>query len=549
MVIATSRATVSVGATVSAGATVLPQTAWLARAHAAVLLAAAAVLSGAAAAVLSCAAAAVLPCAAAAVLSCAVLPCAAAAAAPVQEDFWRVEPVPTPPDVVMEVGSLEWIPGKDGGPDVLAVATRRGEIWMATGVEGDLARVTWRRFAEGLHEVLGLAWRDGWLYVTQRCEVSRLKDETGDGVADLFETVSDGWGINGDYHEYAFGSKFDAEGRIWVVLCLTGSGSSNSLFRGWCLRVGERGELIPTCSGIRSPGGIGADADGEVYYTDNQGPWNGTCSLKHLVPGDFMGSPTGNVWYERAPAMGPKPEEPRSGSRIAAEAARIPRLRPPAILFPYGTMGQSAAGVVCDTTRGGFGPFAGQLLVTDQSHSTVMRCALETVDGVRQGACFPMLAGLRSGTLVEQFSPRGMLFVGGTNRGWGSRGAGDFALERVTWTGRTPFEIRRMRLLPDGFDVEFTEPVDPRSAGDPASWAAKGFTYIYQSSYGSPVVDDEPCPVAAARPAADGRSVRLTVKNLRAGVIHEIKAAGVRSAAGLPLLHDTGWYTLNRLAR
>ena len=26
---------------------------------------------------------------------------------------------------------------------------------------------------------------------------------------DFFETVSDGWGITGDYHEYAFGSKFD----------------------------------------------------------------------------------------------------------------------------------------------------------------------------------------------------------------------------------------------------------------------------------------------------------------------------------------------------
>jgi len=476
-------------------------------------------------------------------------PAAVTAAEPVQGDFWRVEPVPTPPDAVVEVGALEWIPGRDGKPDLLAVATRRGEIWMAAGVEGDLTQVTWRRFAEGLHEVLGLAWRDGWLYVTQRCEVSRLKDETGDGAADRFETVADGWGINGDYHEYAFGSKFDREGRIWVVLCLTGSFTSEGRFRGWCLRVGERGDVIPTCSGIRSPGGIGMDADGEVYYTDNQGPWNGTCSLKHLVPGDFMGNPAGNKWYPQAPDLGPAPEEPKSGSRIAAEAARIPRLRPPAILFPYGTMGQSAAGVVCDTTGGAFGPFAGQLFVTDQSHSTVMRCALETVDGVRQGACFPLLAGLRSGTLVEQFSPRGMLFVGGTNRGWGSRGAGDFALERVTWAGRTPFEIRRLRLLPDGFDVEFTEPVDPRSAADPASWAAKGFTYIYQSSYGSPVVDEEPCAVTAARPAADGRSVRLTVTNLRAGVIHELKAAGVRSVAGLPLRHDTGWYTLNRLAR
>ncbi len=467
-----------------------------------------------------------------------------------QAEFWKVEPVPMPEGVVLEVGALEWIPAAEpAGVDRLAVATRRGEIWIATGVEGDLGTVQWRRFAEGLHEVLGLSWRNGWLYVTQRCELSRLKDETGDGVADVFETVSDGWGINGDYHEYAFGSKFDREGNIWIVLCLTGSGSSNSLFRGWCVRVSEDGRLIPTCSGIRSPGGIGFDCDGAVYYTDNQGLWNGTCSLKHLVPGDFMGNPVGNKWYADAPEMGPAPEEPKSGSRIATEARRIPRLRPPTILFPFSVMGQSAAGVVCDSTRGRFGPFAGQVLVTDQSHSIVMRCAIETVDGVRQGACFPMLAGLRSGSLVELFSPRGMLFIGGTNRGWGSRGAGDFALERVTWTGATPFEMQAIRIVPGGFEIEFTQPVDRGTAADPVSYAARGFTYIYQSGYGSPVVDEEPCPITKAEPSADGRKVRLTMGNLREGVIHEIKAAGIRNAAGQPLRHETGWYTLNRLPR
>ena len=43
--------------------------------------------------------------------------------------------------------------------------------------------------------------------------------------------------------------------------------------------------MIPTTSGVRSPGGIGFNADGDVFYTDNQGPWNGTCSLKWLRPG------------------------------------------------------------------------------------------------------------------------------------------------------------------------------------------------------------------------------------------------------------------------
>lgn len=477
---------------------------------------------------------------------------------PVQNDYWQIEQVPTPKNVVFEVSALEWIPASPATPTgMLAVTTRRGDVWIATGVEGDLPNISWKRFAEGLHEPLGLAWRDapggGWLYVTQRGELSRLRDENGDGVADVVETVSDDWGLTGDPHEYSFGSKFDREGRVWIVHCLTASFYSEAPFRGWCMRVAEDGTMIPTCSGIRSPGGVGFDGDGEAYYTENQGPWNGSCALKHLVPGDFMGHPAGNKWYSQTPIMGPAPEEPKSGSRIAIEAKRIPQLRPPAIVFPYALMGQSAAGILYDSTAGQFGPFSGQLLVTDNSHSLVMRCSLETVHGMKQGACFPMLAGFRSGSLAEVFSPRGMLFVGGTNRGWGSRGPGEFALERVRWTGRTPFEIRAIHAVPGGFELEFTHTADPVTAADTRSYSARGFTYIYHSTYGSPVVDEEPCPIEKAELVAGGRRVRLTLGNVREGMVHEIRANGCRAAAtaddaaGQPLLHDTGWYTLNRL--
>jgi hypothetical protein len=109
-----------------------------------------------------------------------------------------------------------------------------------------------------------------------------------------------------------------------------------------------------------------------------------------------------------------------------------------------------------------------------------------------------------------------------------------------------------MKALPDGFELEFTSPVDKATAADVKSYAARGFTYIFQADYGSPVVDEAPCEIVAATPSADGLKVRLEMRNLREGVIHELKCPGVRStasgsmAAGLPLLHDTGWYTLNR---
>ena len=461
-----------------------------------------------------------------------------------QNEYYRIQTVPVPPGVVLELGAMETMP--DGR---LAVSSRRGDIYMfAEPLQKDASKIESKMYAQGLHEVLGLAYRDGSLYATQRGEVTRLTDVDKDGTADLFETVTDGWGIDGDYHEYAFGSKFDKEGNLWVTLCLTGSFSSKNKYRGWCLRVTPDGKVIPTCSGLRSPGGVGFNVDGECFYTDNQGPWNGTCGLKWLKKGSFQGHPGGNGWYEEPAvklAMGKRPKDPVSGSRIMTEAAKIREYVPTAILFPYKKMGQSASGIVCDTSNGQFGPFKNQMFVGDQTFSWVMRVDLEKVNGQYQGACFPFCEGFDSGTLSIEQGANGAMFVGGTNRGWGSRGTSPFSLERLEWTGKTPFEVLHMKARPDGFDLTFTQPVDAVTAGKPESYRLPTYTYIFQSSYGSPEVDHTEAKITKAIVSKDGMSVRLIVDGLQQGHVHELHLDGVRSAKNQPLWHPVAYYTLN----
>jgi hypothetical protein len=234
-----------------------------------------------------------------------------------ESDYYVIRSFEIPAGVELEATSFQRMP--DGK---LAVASRRGEIWMiADPLGSDFSAKQFSRYAHGLHEPIGMDYRDGWLYVTQRPDVSRLRDTDGDAQADEFEVVADGWEITGDYHEYAFGSKFDKEGNIWVVLCLTGSFGSDALYRGWAVRATSDGKTIPTTSGIRSPGGIGMNSQGDVFYTDNQGPWNGTCALKHLSPKKFVGHPGGFKWYDQAQAyMGKKPTEPKDGSRFVVES-------------------------------------------------------------------------------------------------------------------------------------------------------------------------------------------------------------------------------------
>jgi hypothetical protein len=287
-----------------------------------------------------------------------------------------------------------------------------------------------------------------------------------------------------------------------------------------------------------------------MFYTDNQGPWNGTCSLKHLAPGKSMGHPGGFEWYSLAESvMGKRPEEPKSGSRIMTEAKRLPSYEPPCILFPYNKMGKSAAGVACDLSGGQFGPFQNQMFVTDQSYSTVMRCYLEKVDGHYQGACFPFLDGFASGSLALEMTPDGKMFVGGTNRGWGSRGREPFAVERVDWTGKVPFEIHEMRAQKDGFELTFTQPVDQKSVEDLKSYTLSTYTYIYQESYGSPEVDHTEPMITKAVIGSDGKSVRLYVDGLQEGHVHELHSEGVRSGDGFPLLHAEAYYTLNYIPK
>ena len=117
------------------------------------------------------------------------------------------------------------------------------------------------------------------------------------------------------------------------------------------------------------------------------------------------------------------------------------------------------------------------------------------------------------------------------------------------WTGRSPFEIKTMTVNHDGFTLDFTDTVDPATAGDPASYSMDAWTYIYQADYGSPEVDRAEPKITAATVSSANLRVRLTVEGLVKGHVHHLKAAGVRSSSAEPLWHPEAFYTLNEIPR
>src|SRR5690606_966574 len=252
-----------------------------------------------------------------------------------EREFYPIVNIPLPQDTVIEAVAFAVIPDRR-----MAVGTRHGEIYLIDGVDEAKPTPSFQRFATGLDEIFGLDWKDGAFRVTQSCELTRVSDSNGDGVADRFETISDAWGY-ANYHEYAFGSKLDADGNQFVALGLSESYYSYALNRGFIMKVAPDGKTTAFASGLRSPGGIGFDEHQALFYVESQGPWNCSCSLKAVSPGSFHGHPASFTWYPFAPELGPVPETPQSGTRIVTEKNRVKQLVPYAVVFPYVRMGRS----------------------------------------------------------------------------------------------------------------------------------------------------------------------------------------------------------------
>lgn len=449
--------------------------------------------------------------------------------------YYQAITIPVPEDVVLEVGGLATMP--DGRP---IVSTRRGEVWIVENAYDDPpANVKFKRFAFGLHEPLGTAVReeDGQtaVYCAQRGELTRMVDVDGDDAADVYETVCDDWGVSGNYHEFAFGPKFDAAGNAWVTLNVGFCGSlgkSVAPYRGWALKITPDGTMIPVCDGMRSPNGIGFLPDGAAFYLDNQGDFVGTNRMSQLLPGAWEGHPAGLRWREGW-----------------SEADDPPPIQPATVWFPYRKMGQSTADFLHVDTSGAFGPFDGQVFVGDQTLASVMRVDLEKVDGQYQGACFPFRMGLDCGVNRLAMAPDGSMLVGQTDRGWGSVGRLRYGLQRIAWTGKTPFEILHMRVAPDGFELEFTQDLDEATAANIDSYSMSSYTYEHHPEYGSDEMETRNLTIQSAEMVGP-RTVHLVADGLRAGgmgYVHELHLPGVRSAAGEPVLHPEAYYTLQKL--
>lgn len=471
--------------------------------------------------------------------------------AQITNDSYRVETIKMPDGLTSETGAVEFLP--DGR---LVASFTRGEVMIYNTLTKE-----WKLFAEGLHDPLGiLVISNSELLIMQRPELTRVKDTDRDGIADLYEKVTDDFGLSGNYHEFNYGPVKDKEGNLFIALNSSSGGGnirsevrgqintlgresgskgqmfSNLPYRGWMMKLGKDGKLQPFASGFRSPNGIGFDLEGNLFATDNQGDWIGTSPLHHVQEGKFYGHPGSLVWqkgWNRGnPFLLPIPVLDSMRTRGA-------------VLFPHGIIANSPTQPVCDNTAGKFGPFSGQLIIGEMNKERIVRVMLERVGGELQGACIPFLEGngLRKGNNRLVFAPDGSLWIGQNSHGW----LGDQGIQRIVFTGKTPADVYSMNLTENGFDLTFTEPLDVSAVANPENFKFRHYYYKYQSKYGSDQFDIQNVPVTGIKISDDRKKVSLTLASLKPGYVYELNLGDIKTSTGNSLNNKLICYTLNKL--
>lgn len=449
-------------------------------------------------------------------------------------DGYRIVTIETPVDVQFHVTGLDT--DKQG---TVYVATRLGEVWRFNNNQ-------WHKFAEGLHEPTGLLVdNDGSILVAQKPELTRLKDTDGDGVADSYLVFASGWDFHDNYHEYNFGPVKDQQGNYFGTLNLShnnpgafslGTMGSAGGYRGFAYKVDKNGKFQPYAWGLRSPAGIGANSNGEVFITDNQGDWVPTSKLHLLQAGKFYGHPVSLIDVEgfnkdNIPTL--------SLDQLAKMSEK------PVAWIPHIEVANSPGNPAWDTSAGKFGPFAGQMFISDQTQSNIFRVLLDKVNGHYQGAVINFMNHFQSGNIRIHFDQQGQLWVGQTADGWGSQGGKPFGLQKVVWDGTPPFELLDIKLTIKGFRLTFTEALDPNSV-NVDSIAAQHWHYHYSGKYGSPKMDLAALDISKVLLSKDGKSIDIELPLLADKVV-QIDFPGLRDSKGRSVSVDKVYYTLNQL--
>jgi hypothetical protein len=420
----------------------------------------------------------------------------------------------------MKPGAMDFF--KDGR---LAVSTYAGDVWIASGLDDTLGHVTWKRFAAGLYETLGLKVVDDQIYVLGRDQITLLHDLNGDGEADFYENFNNDQIAADTYHAFVFDLQTDSHGDFFYAidgnLCDPSVKNHGIMMK--VSKYGDKSELY--AKGFRAPNGTGMGPNDELVCSDNQGHWTPVDRINLVKKGGFYG-------YRG---------DPRLYKAADVERLGLPaQYDPPICWIPY-KLDNSAGGEVWATSTK-WGPLDGQMLQTSYGKSIIMEVIWEMTDGVPQGGVVRLPLEFESGIMRARFSPiDGQLYVCGF-KGWQTNARHEGCLQRVRYTGKPANLPIGIHIRHDGIELKFSGKLDPMTANDRDSYNIEQWNYKYFSTYEAPelkvsnpaVQGHDVVPLKSAKLQPDGQTIFLQINNLQPVMQMAIQCK-LDSADGMPV--------------
>jgi cytochrome c len=391
---------------------------------------------------------------------------------------------------------------------------------------GDPKQVTVKKIASGLAEPLGIKVVGKTIYVLQKQELTKLVDFNGDEIIDEYYAVANGWGVTNNFHEFAFGLAYKDGyfyGNLATAIDPGGKSSkTQNIDRGRTIKIDAKtGKFEFIAAGLRTPNGIGKNAKGELFITDNQGDWLPSCKLMELTPGAFYGN--------------------RSVDPIGTKTFKDTQ---PVCWFPQGEIGNSTS----QPAPFEFGPYKGQMIVGDVTHGGLKRIQMERVNGRYQGTVFRMTQGLEAGINRVVVGPDKAIYVGGigSTGNWGQEGKERYGLQRLAYNGKVTFEMLSFKPMKNGVEIEFTEPVDANQPLVRSDFILSTWKYVPTNEYGGPKTSIVTPKLKSVSMDASRKKMFLEFDGMEDGRVVYVKLpTELRGKSGQLLWSTEAWSTVN----
>ncbi len=442
-------------------------------------------------------------------------------------------PVPNPWNRRVRFGGLDFF--SDGRR--AALSTWDGDVWIVSGIDDKLEQLSWKRFASGGFETLGLKIVDDVIYTTGRDQITRYRDLDGDGSCDVYETFNNDITSSPGFHEFVFDLQTDKEGNFYTAKAGPvrgggrgfGGGGGNgeiSEHAGTLMKIDKYGhQLEVVATGLRAPNGIGVGPNGELTTGDNEGTWVPMCPINWVKPGMFLGV-----------------EDTAHGRDVKSFSQPLCWMAK-----SWDNSGGGQAWVTSDK----WGPFSGEMLHCSYGQSSLYLVLKEFIGGTPQGGIVKIPVKFTSSAMRPRFNPRdGQLYNAGL-RGWQSNAAKEGGFDRIRYTGKPVLSVAKLNVTRAGVALTFTQPLDKSYAEDVQNYSGERWNYLRTSNYGSPemsVTDPtkkghDKLDITAAKLSADGKTVMLAITDLRP-VNQELLRFQLKTDAGVEFKQDV-LHTIN----